>query len=91
MCRSRLCASYLAEHRDLLTGGIISDQVAKRYGMRGRLWWLWGCQTTAGVLCVGLGLANNSFAHTLVVLCFFSFFVEVMGRAFRYETSHGAS
>jgi NNP family nitrate/nitrite transporter-like MFS transporter len=44
--------------------------------MRGRIWWLWGCQTTAGVLCVGLGLANNSFAHTLVVLCFFSFFVE---------------
>ena len=58
-------------------GGIISDQIAKRYGMRGRLWWLWSCQTTAGILCIGLGLANNSFANTLVVLCFFSFFVEV--------------
>jgi hypothetical protein len=49
--------------------------------MRGRIWWLWGCQTTAGVLCVGLGLANNSFAHTLVVLCFFSFFVEVRSQS----------
>ncbi len=58
-------------------GGIISDIVAKRYGMRGRLWWLWSCQTIGGVLCIGLGLANNSFTSTMVVLCFFSFFVQV--------------
>ena len=51
--------------------------VAKRYGMRGRLWWLWSCQTIGGVLCIGLGLANNSFSSTMVVLCFFSFFVQV--------------
>ena len=45
--------------------------------MRGRLWWLWSCQTIGGVLCIGLGLANNSFTSTMVVLCFFSFFVQV--------------
>ena len=56
---------------------MISDFFAKRYGMRGRLWWLWSCQTIAGILCIGLGLANNSFVHTMVVLCFFSFFVQV--------------
>ena len=56
---------------------MISDFFAKRYGMRGRLWWLWSCQTIAGILCIGLGLANNSFVNTMVVLCFFSFFVQV--------------
>jgi len=60
-----------------LAGGMISDFFAKRYGMRGRLWWLWSCQTIAGILCIGLGLANNSFVNTMVVLCFFSFFVQV--------------
>jgi len=58
-------------------GGMISDFFAKRYGMRGRLWWLWSCQTIAGVLCIGLGLAENSFVNTMIVLCFFSFFVQV--------------
>ena len=56
---------------------MISDTFAKQFGMRGRLWWLWSCQTIAGLLCVGLGLAYNSFTSTMIVLCFFSFFVQV--------------
>lgn len=56
---------------------MISDAFAKQFGMRGRLWWLWGCQTIAGVLCVGLGLAYASFTNTMIVLCIFSFFVQV--------------
>ena len=71
-------------------GGMISDFFAKRWGMRGRLWWLWSCQTIAGILCIGLGLAKNSFVNTMIVLCFFSFFVQVrnFSAAARNALSH---
>lgn len=61
----------------LPTGGIISDVVAKRYGMRGRLWWLWGCQTLGGVFCLGMGLSESSFTSTMIMLVFFSLFLQV--------------
>ena len=84
--RSRICfSSTTGARQPVCAGGIISDMVAKRYGMRGRLWWLWSCQTIGGVLCIGLGLANNSFSSTMIVLCFFSFFVQVTTRALVYR------
>ncbi len=38
-------------------GGLVSGLVCRRYGMRGRVWLLWACQTAGGLLCVSLGLA----------------------------------
>lgn len=56
-------------------GGILSDLVAKRFGMRGRLWALWLVQTIGGVLCVILGLVG-SLSASIVVMILFSMFVQ---------------
>ncbi|XP_044492415.1 high affinity nitrate transporter 2.5-like [Mangifera indica] len=56
-------------------GGIISDAVAKRFGMRGRLWVLWVVQTLGGVFCIILGRVN-SLSASIVVLIVFSVFVQ---------------
>lgn len=57
-------------------GGWISDLCGRRWGMRGRLWWLWVCQMLGGVTCLALGLAKDSFAWTMVVVVLFSIFVQ---------------
>ncbi|CAM8924899.1 unnamed protein product [Rhodiola kirilowii] len=56
-------------------GGVLSDKMAKRYGMRGRLWSLWVVLTVAGLLCVLLGRANSLWGSILVI-CGFSLFVQ---------------
>ncbi|XP_075651838.1 high affinity nitrate transporter 2.7 [Castanea sativa] len=56
-------------------GGVISDKMGKRFGMRGRLWGLWVVQTVAGLLCVLLGRINSLWG-SIVVMCGFSMFVQ---------------
>nr|GMC62086.1 high affinity nitrate transporter 2.7 [Ipomoea batatas] len=56
-------------------GGVISDVMGKRFGMRGRLWSLWVVQTVAGLLCVLLGRVNTIF-ESILVMCCFSLFVQ---------------
>lgn len=56
-------------------GGVISDEMGKRFGMRGRLWSLWIVQTVAGLLCVLLGRVNSLWG-SIVVMCGFSLFVQ---------------
>ncbi|GKV07760.1 hypothetical protein SLEP1_g19486 [Rubroshorea leprosula] len=56
-------------------GGIFSDKMAERFGMRGRLWGLWAVQTAAGVLCVVLGRVNSLWG-SVAVMCLFSVFVQ---------------
>ncbi|BBN11299.1 MFS transporter, NNP family, nitrate/nitrite transporter [Marchantia polymorpha subsp. ruderalis] len=56
-------------------GGIISDLMARRFGMRGRLWALWIIQTLGGVLCIILGITHQ-LTSSIVVMLIFSVFVQ---------------
>lgn len=58
-------------------GGITTDMVAARYGMRGRLWVLWIIQTGEGLLCILLGRLSGNLAATIVVMIFFSTMVQM--------------
>ncbi|KAF5450265.1 hypothetical protein F2P56_030631 [Juglans regia] len=51
-------------------GGLLSDVMAKRYGMRGRLWALWVVQTLGGVFCVILGQVGTLSASIVVMIAF---------------------
>jgi NNP family nitrate/nitrite transporter-like MFS transporter len=37
-------------------GGILSDSLNKKYGMRGRIWGMWVVQTLEGLMCIVMGL-----------------------------------
>eukprot|EP00268_Persea_americana_P036376 TRINITY_DN35858_c0_g1_i2.p1 TRINITY_DN35858_c0_g1~~TRINITY_DN35858_c0_g1_i2.p1 ORF type:complete len:383 (-),score=56.01 TRINITY_DN35858_c0_g1_i2:338-1486(-) len=56
-------------------GGVISDKMGKRFGMRGRLWSLWVVQTLGGVLCILLGKVG-SLGASIGVMVAFSLFVQ---------------
>ncbi|KAH7650888.1 Major facilitator protein [Dioscorea alata] len=56
-------------------GGWLSDKLAAKYGMRGRLWGLWVVQTIGGLLCVLLG-RMNSLTLSVIVMILFSFFCQ---------------
>ncbi|XVF60249.1 hypothetical protein PTKIN_Ptkin08bG0029700 [Pterospermum kingtungense] len=56
-------------------GGEFSDRMAKRFGIRGRLWGLWVVQTVAGLMCVLLGRLD-SLGASIAVMCIFSVLVQ---------------
>ncbi|XP_010528104.1 PREDICTED: high affinity nitrate transporter 2.5 [Tarenaya hassleriana] len=56
-------------------GGILSDVMAQRFGMRGRLWAWWVVQTLGGVFCLILGLLG-SLTWSILVMIIFSVFVQ---------------
>jgi NNP family nitrate/nitrite transporter-like MFS transporter len=57
-------------------GGLASDYASVKFGMRGRLWTLWLCQTLEGVLCIFMGLAKDSLATTILFMVMFSICVQ---------------
>ncbi|KFK25697.1 hypothetical protein AALP_AA8G147300 [Arabis alpina] len=56
-------------------GGMVSDKLGKRFGMRGRLWGLWIVQSVAGLLCLLLGRVNSLWG-SIAVMWIFSVFVQ---------------
>ncbi|KAI3997691.1 hypothetical protein MKX01_040664 [Papaver californicum] len=56
-------------------GGVLSDMMVKRFGMRGRLWSLWLVQTLGELLCILLGRVD-SLGESVAVMLVFSFFVQ---------------
>ncbi|XP_076943198.1 high affinity nitrate transporter 2.7-like [Bidens hawaiensis] len=56
-------------------GGVVSDGLGRRFGMRGRLWGLWMVQTVAGVMCLWLGEVESVWG-SIAVMCGFSFLVQ---------------
>ncbi|XP_009125986.2 high affinity nitrate transporter 2.7 [Brassica rapa] len=56
-------------------GGMVSDLLGKRFGMRGRLWGLWIVQSVAGLLCLLLGRVNSLWG-SIAVMWVFSIFVQ---------------
>ncbi|XP_057791687.1 high affinity nitrate transporter 2.7 [Salvia miltiorrhiza] len=56
-------------------GGVASDAMGRRFGMRGRLWSLWAVMTAAGLLCFWLGRVATLWGSVMVMCCF-SFFVQ---------------
>jgi len=59
------------------SGGLLSDFCCKRWGMRGRLWALWICQTLGGLFCLVMGMMSNSLSATMAVLVVFSLFCQM--------------
>lgn len=59
-------------------GGALSDFIARRYGMRGRLWILWILQTLGGAFCIILPLAG-SLGPAIIVMLIFAVFIEGAG------------
>ncbi|KAL3720280.1 hypothetical protein ACJRO7_005157 [Eucalyptus globulus] len=63
-------------------GGVASDMLGRRFGMRGRLWGLWAAQTAAGLLCVWLGRVGSLWGSIAVMCCFGVFVQAAAGLTF---------
>jgi NNP family nitrate/nitrite transporter-like MFS transporter len=57
-------------------GGFVSDAFAKRWGIRGRLWWCWVCMSIGAAFCIILGTSEESFGKTMGVIIVFSIFIQ---------------
>ena len=58
------------------TGGMLSDLVALRWGMRGRLWCLWILQMMGGAFLMGMSVVDYSLGATVAVMIIFSIFCQ---------------
>lgn len=57
-------------------GGMMSDLMASRFGMRGRLWTLWFFQTASGGVCVAFGFQRASLNKSITTMVIFSFLTQ---------------
>lgn len=62
------------------SGGIISDTVARRFGMKGRLCTLWICHSLGAVFCIVLG-RMDSLTAAIAVLIVFAVFIQASSGA----------
>lgn len=58
------------------SGGALSDLVAIRFGMRGRLWNLFTIQMLGGAFCLIMGYVDYSLTATIIVMIIFSIFCQ---------------
>jgi MFS transporter, NNP family, nitrate/nitrite transporter len=58
------------------SGGLLSDWVALRWGMRGRLWAMWVIQSLSAIFCILLGVTSHSLVATMIILVIFSIFCQ---------------
>ncbi|KAI6671302.1 hypothetical protein NL676_006187 [Syzygium grande] len=63
-------------------GGVASDVLGRRFGMRGRLWGLWAVQTAAGLACMWLGRVGSLWGSVAVMCCFGVFVQAASGLTF---------
>ncbi|GFR48444.1 hypothetical protein Agub_g10344, partial [Astrephomene gubernaculifera] len=72
------CVFGLSNIVTRVSGCQLSDGLSRRYGMRGRLWLLWGLQAAGGVFCALLAsVANSSFGGTVVLLILFAVSIQL--------------
>lgn len=57
-------------------GGLASDMAARRAGMRGRLWVLFGAQLLGGAACALLGFVSGSLVASVAAMVVFSLFTQ---------------
>jgi NNP family nitrate/nitrite transporter-like MFS transporter len=58
------------------SGGFVSDLMARRFGMRGRLWWLWFVQSAAGGVCIAFGYQTTSLGAATATMIIFSYLTQ---------------
>jgi len=58
------------------SGGLLSDLCARRWGMRGRLWWLWFVQSAAGGVCIAFGYQRTSLGRATATMIIFSYLTQ---------------
>ena len=61
------------------SGGMLSDLMATRFGMRGRLWVLYTIQTLGGLFCLIMSYVDYNLGATVGIMVVFSIFCQQVG------------